>query len=185
MRKTIGRLLLVILCVVVLVSCAKETKPSLESEMVTEDQTVENETSENLITESQTTENIVSEGQSDDVPITESEKTEETTNESLTPGIKGPEGWPEDVPTPMTGEFLWSDWAPDQSFYTVDIRYMQAEIDAYAERLQDAEFSKKDTEKYKKVYGDAGVYANDKWEIVLGDEGVNGDYTYISIYPIK
>ncbi len=104
---------------------------------------------------------------------------------NIEPGIQAPEGWPEDVPTPMEGEFLWGDWAPDQSFYTVDIRYMQAEIDAYAERLQDAGFGKKDTDKYKDIYGDAGVYANDKWEIVLGDEGVNGDYTYMSLYPIK
>ncbi len=99
------------------------------------------------------------------------------------PGIQGPEGWPEEVPTPLTGEFLWGDWTPDKSFYTVDIRYTQAEIDAYAKRLQDAGFKKKDTDKYKNIYGDAGVYANDKWEIVLGDEGVNGDYTYMSLYP--
>ena len=116
---------------------------------------------------------------------TESEKPEETTVESLAPGIQGPEGWPEDVPTPLTGEFLWGDWAPDWSFYTVDIRYAQDEVDAYAERLQDAGFSKIDTDKYEDIYGDAGVYANDKWEIVLGDEGVNGDYTYMSFYPVK
>ncbi len=59
------------------------------------------------------------------------------------PGIQGPEGWPEEVPTPLTGEFLWGDWTPDKSFYTVDIRYTQAEIDAYAKRLQDAGFKKK------------------------------------------
>ena len=113
------------------------------------------------------------------------EKPGETTVESLAPGIQGPEGWPEDVPTPLTGEFLWGDWAPDWSFYTVDIRYAQDEVDAYAERLQDAGFSKIDTDKYEDIYGDAGVYANDKWEIVLGDEGVNGDYTYMSFYPVK
>ena len=109
---------------------------------------------------------------------------EETTVKNLEPGIQGPEGWPEDVPTPLTGEFLWGDWAPDRSFYTVDIRYTQAEVDAYAQRLQDAGFIKTDTDKYEYIYGDAGVYANDKWEIVLGDEGVNGDYTYMSLYPI-
>jgi hypothetical protein len=86
----------------------------------------------------------------------------------------------------MTGEFLWGDWMPaEPRFYTVDIRYTQAEIDAYAERLQDAGFVKTDTDKYEKIYGDAGVYANEKWEIVLGDEGVNGDYTYMSLYPIE
>lgn len=67
-------------------------------------------------------------------------KTAET---SIAPGIQAPEGWPEDVPTPEAGEFIWGDWSPDQSFYTVDIRYTQAEIDAYAERLQDAGFSKR------------------------------------------
>ncbi|HHT15109.1 MAG TPA: hypothetical protein GXZ86_04450 [Clostridiales bacterium] len=113
------------------------------------------------------------------------EEPEDTTTKNLVPGIQGPEGWPEDVPTPITGEFLWGDWAPDHSFYTVDIRYTQTEIDAYAERLQDAEFIKIDTDKYEEIYGDAGVYANKKWEIVLGDEGVNGDYTYMSLYPIE
>ncbi len=103
----------------------------------------------------------------------------------VAPGIEAPEGWPADVPTPETGEFLWGDWAPDRSFYTVDIRYSQAEIDAYAQRLQDAGFAKQDTDKYGEIYGDAGVYANNKWEIVVGDEGVNGDYTYMSLYPVE
>ena len=116
----------------------------------------------------------------------ESKAAEQPAEKVLEPGIDGPEGWPEDVPTPMTGEFLWGDWMPaEPRFYTVDIRYTQAEIDAYAERLQDAGFVKTDTDKYEKIYGDAGVYANDKWEIVLGDEGVNGDYTYMSLYPIE
>jgi hypothetical protein len=117
---------------------------------------------------------------------TESKAAEQSAEKVLEPGIEGPEGWPEDVPTPMTGEFLWGDWMPaEPRFYTVDIRYTQAEIDAYAERLQDAGFVKTDTDKYEKIYGDAGVYANEKWEIVLGDEGVNGDYTYMSLYPIE
>lgn len=117
---------------------------------------------------------------------TESKAAEQPAEKVLEPGIDGPEGWPEDVPTPMTGEFLWGDWMPaEPRFYTVDIRYTQAEIDAYAERLQDAGFVKTDTDKYEKIYGDAGVYANEKWEIVLGDEGVNGDYTYMSLYPIE
>ncbi len=116
----------------------------------------------------------------------ESKAAEQPAEKVLEPGIDGPEGWPEDVPTPMTGEFLWGDWMPaEPRFYTVDIRYTQAEIDAYAERLQDAGFVKTDTDKYEKIYGDAGVYANEKWEIVLGDEGVNGDYTYMSLYPIE
>ena len=117
---------------------------------------------------------------------TESKAAEQSAEKVLEPGIEGPEGWPEDVPTPMTGEFLWGDWMPaEPRFYTVDIRYTQAEIDAYAERLQDAGFVKTDTDKYEKIYGDAGVYANEKWEIVLGDEGVNGDYTYMSLYPVE
>lgn len=116
----------------------------------------------------------------------ESKAAEQPAEKVLEPGIDGPEGWPEDVPTPMTGEFLWGDWMPaEPRFYTVDIRYTQAEIDAYAERLQDAGFVKTDTDKYEKIYGDAGVYANEKWEIVLGDEGVNGDYTYMSLYPVE
>ncbi|MGI6607879.1 MAG: hypothetical protein ACOX1F_02690 [Erysipelotrichaceae bacterium] len=102
----------------------------------------------------------------------------------LEDGILPPEGWPEDVPTPMTGEFIWGDWTPDNSFYTVDIIYTQEDIDDYVQRLETAGFYKLETDKYKDIYGDAAVYANDRWEIVVGEEGANGDYTYISIYPV-
>ncbi|MGI6072242.1 MAG: hypothetical protein ACOX75_04435 [Lachnospiraceae bacterium] len=117
---------------------------------------------------------------------TESQETEpaETLKKDLEPGIEGPEGWPEDVPTPVTGEFMGGAWSPDMNVYTVDIIYTQEDIDAYAERLQDAGFKKTDTDKY----GGADfckAYANDKWEILLADEGVNGDYTFIDLYPIK
>ncbi len=166
MKKTIGRLLLVILCAAVLTSCAQEATPSPKGEATVESKATEIKTPESTATP-------------------EPEETAEPTKKSLEPGIQGPEGWPEDVPTPLTGEFLWGDWAPDKSFYTVDIRYVQTEIDAYAERLQEAGFNKIDTDKYANIYGDAGVYANDKWEIVLGDEGVNGDFTYMSLYPIQ
>jgi hypothetical protein len=176
MKKTIGRLLLVILCAAVLTSCAQEATPSPEGEATVESKATEIKPAENEPTEIKTPE-VTS--------TPEPEETAEPTKKSLEPGIQGPEGWPEDVPTPLTGEFLWGDWAPDKSFYTVDIRYMQAEIDAYAERLQDAGFNKIDTDKYANIYGDAGVYANEKWEIVLGDEGVNGDFTYMSLYPIE
>ena len=185
MKKMIGRLFLAILCAAVLVSCAKEAKPLPEGEVAVENNAIENIPTETKTIEMKPTETkTYEEDHSEDIAPTESVKTEEPTKISLAPGIQGPEGWPEDVPTPLTGDFLWGDWAPDKSFYTVDIRYTQAEIDAYAERLQDAGFSKIDTDKYEDIYGDAGVYANDKWEIVLGDEGVNGDYTYMSLYPI-
>ncbi|MGI6072243.1 MAG: hypothetical protein ACOX75_04440 [Lachnospiraceae bacterium] len=116
---------------------------------------------------------------------TESQETEpaETTKKDLEPGIEGPEGWPEDVPTPVTGEFLGGGGEPDVA-YTADIIYTQEDIDAYAERLQDAGFKKIDTDKYGEA--DFGkVYANDKWEIILGDEGVSGSCTFINLYAIK
>ncbi len=104
--------------------------------------------------------------------------------EIVEPGVEAPEGWPEDVPTPDVGEFLWGDWSEGGEMYTVDIKYAQEDIDNYKAKLQNAGFAKIDTDKYVDIYGDAEVFANAMFEVVVGDEGVNGDYTYISIYPI-
>ncbi|NLV73681.1 MAG: hypothetical protein GXY52_03200 [Chloroflexi bacterium] len=180
MKKTIVRLLLVMLCAAALTACAQQATPLPKEEATVESKATEAKPAETKMPATETPE-----AKTEEKPTAEPEKTEESKQVILEPGIQGPEGWPEDVPTPLTGEFLWGDWAPDQSFYTVDIRYTQAEIDAYAKRLQDAGFTKIDTDKYEDIYGDAGVYANDNWEIVLGDEGVNGDYTYMSLYPVK
>ncbi len=155
MKKLIARLLLVAFCVMPLMSCSEDAEESSGGETTTKSQT-----------------------QVNDPSPTKSE-------ESVAPGIEAPEGWPKDVPTPLTGEVLFAEWMPDGSFYTVDIRYSQAEIDAYGERLQDAGFIKVETDKYEGIYGDSTAYVNDKWEVVLADEVTVRDYTFIGIHPVE
>jgi hypothetical protein len=64
------------------------------------------------------------------------------------PGIPAPVGWPKDIPTPASGEIMVGGWAPDRSFYTTDIVYKQADIDAYGERLESYGFKKQNNHKY-------------------------------------
>ena len=110
------------------------------------------------------------------------EEPEETPRPSLAPGIEGPEDWPEDIPTPMTGEFFEGVWEDDMRFFMVDIAYTQDDINAYAERLQEAGFQLIEASPEFMV---AYILANDKWLIEMGDEGMFGDCTFIAITPIE
>ncbi|MGI6072244.1 MAG: hypothetical protein ACOX75_04445 [Lachnospiraceae bacterium] len=163
MKKTIVGLLLLVFCVTVLASCAKKEKPVPYDETKTESQETE--------------------------PV-ESQEAEpaETTKKDLEPGIERPEDWPEDVPTPVTGEFTVNAWIPEMNLHTFDIIYTQKDVDAYAKRLQNAGFKKIDNEKDELGFYEGlphNTYTNDKWKIVLGDEIGNGGFSFIDLYPLK
>ena len=100
------------------------------------------------------------------------------------PGIPAPEGWPEEIPTPVTGEIMGVGWAPDKSFCTTDIVYKQTDIDAYRKRLESYGFAKQTEHKYAKDWPDAEVYSNGRWDVIVADANDVFDYTYANFYPL-
>ncbi|MGI6315217.1 MAG: hypothetical protein ACOX17_00850 [Christensenellales bacterium] len=100
------------------------------------------------------------------------------------PGIPAPAGWPEDIPTPATGEILGGGWAPDRSFYTTDIVYKQADIDAYGRRLESYGFLRQEEHDYGNMWPDATVYSNGQWDVLVAEENDTFEYSYVNFYPL-
>ena len=100
------------------------------------------------------------------------------------PGIPAPVGWPKDIPTPASGEIMVGGWAPDRSFYTTDIVYKQADIDAYGERLESYGFKKQNNHKYGQDWPDATVYSDGRWDVIVAEENDVFDYSYVNFYPL-
>ncbi len=177
MKKRMGILLAIMLCAAVFASCAKEAEtPAGEEAAATE---VIVMTAETEAAAEETEDETAGDG-AEEAEATE--EPEETPRPSLAPGIEGPEDWPEDIPTPMTGEILKDGWYDDMRTYMVDIAYTQDDINAYAERLQEAGFRITETSPEFMV---AFILTNDKWLIEMGDEGMFGDCTFIAITPIE
>ncbi len=100
------------------------------------------------------------------------------------PGVPAPNGWPKDIPTPVNGEILGGGWAPDRSFYTTDIVYKQADIDAYGKRLESVGFEKQAEHEYGKDWPGATVYTNGRWDVIVAEENETFDYSYVNFYPL-
>ena len=99
------------------------------------------------------------------------------------PGVPAPEGWPKDIPTPVSGEILGGGWI-QRIFYTTDIVYKQADIDAYGDRLESYGFKKQKDHKYGKDWPDAQVYSNGQWDVIVAEENDVFDYSYVNFYPL-
>jgi len=178
MKKRMGILLAIMLCAAVFASCAKEAEtPAGEEAAATE---VIVMTAETEAAAEETEDETAGDGAEE----TATEEPEEPPRHGLAPGIEGPEGWPEDIPTPMTGEFFEGVWEDDMRFFMVDIAYTQDDINAYAERLQEAGFQL--IEVSPDDDGVAFILTNDKWRIVLGEEGLVSEVcTYIDLTLIE
>jgi len=99
------------------------------------------------------------------------------------PGIPAPEGWAKDVPTPVNGEILGGGWI-QRIFYTADIVYKQADIDAYGKRLESFGFAKQEEHEYGEDWPDATVYSNGQWDVLVAEENDVFDYSYVNFYPL-
>ncbi|MGI6315220.1 MAG: hypothetical protein ACOX17_00865 [Christensenellales bacterium] len=183
MKKRMGILPAIMLCAAVFASCAKEAEaPAGEEAAATEVIVMAAETEAAAEETEATAEETEDETAGDGAEEAATEEPEETPRPSLAPGIEGPEDWPEDIPTPMAGEILEAGWYDDMRNYMVDIAYTQDDINAYAERLQEAGFQLIEASPEFMV---AYILANDKWLIEMGDEGMFGDCTFIAITPIE
>jgi hypothetical protein len=117
-------------------------------------------------------------------PAPEPSETQKPLTPDPEPGIPAPDGWPKDIPTPTDGEIIGGGWAPDKSFYTTDIIYKQADIDAYGERLESYGFGKQAQHKYGEDWPDATVYSNGRWDVIVAEENETFDYSYVNFYPL-
>ena len=100
------------------------------------------------------------------------------------PGVPAPDVWPKDIPTPVNGEILGCGWAPDRSFYTTDIVYKQADIDAYGKRLESFGFELQKDHKYGEDWPDATVYSDGRWDVIVAEENETFEYSYVNFYPL-
>ncbi len=125
-------------------------------------------------------------------PEEEAEPEPEPTEEPLPtpdpePGIPAPAGWPEDIPTPTTGDILGGVWGMDRSdsiFYTTDIA---SDIDAYCRRLESYGFLRQEEHDYGEMWPDVKVYSNGRWDVMLPEESDTFNYsyvTYFNFYPL-
>ncbi len=117
-------------------------------------------------------------------PTPEPSDSEQPPTPDPEPGVPAPERWPKEVPTPVNGEILGTGWAPDKSFCTTDIRYKQADIDAYGARLESFGFKKQTEHTYGEMWPDGTVYSNGRWDVIVAKENETFDYSYVNFYPL-
>lgn len=164
MKRIILILLSITLCLTVLTSCGKKDT-ALEED----------------VSQSKPAEDKASEDKSDD---TQKEEAEKPLTPDPEPGIPAPDGWPKEIPTPVNGEIGPNGWAPDRSFYTTDIKYKQADIDAYGKRLESYGFKLQTEHDYKDDWPDATVYSDGRWDITVAEENDTFDYSYVNFFPL-
>ncbi|MGI6578632.1 MAG: hypothetical protein ACOX3H_00070 [Saccharofermentanales bacterium] len=116
-------------------------------------------------------------------PESEPGKTEQPPAPDPEPGVPAPDVWPKDIPTPVNGEILGGGWI-QRIFYTADIVYKQADIDAYGERLESFGFARQEEHEYGEDWPDATVYSNGHWDVIVAEENEVFDYSYVNFYPL-
>ncbi|HHU53603.1 MAG TPA: hypothetical protein GXZ43_05960 [Clostridiaceae bacterium] len=116
-------------------------------------------------------------------PEPEPSETEQPPAPDPEPGVPAPDVWPKDVPTPVNGEILGGGWI-QRIFYTADIVYKQADIDAYGKRLESFGFAKQEEHEYGEDWPDATVYSNGQWDVIVAEENEVFDYSYVNVYPL-